>query len=798
MWTRLSVLMALVVLFSYAQVPVSRGTKGPIKDSITDPTNYYVQSNNFVNSIKDFKRAQFVRLDFDFGHKVTESDLVWFQARTAFIEKELNWVTASLCKYWKINDDLIEPYINENLQNGFDIQRWYKDISLNSAVANLLVSPDLTTLSLIIFIPSEENEIQAVRKLYDVLEGVEFNPPIQKLKNVWHEIKYIFWKTDLFPLENENGPKIYLYSWPTTRFAMTMGFFRDTRLKSVVAYTLFFLGFLALYFRFNPQYYWTVWVGTFLPIIFTLGSIWPLQEFLNIRQSVYSLPPIVATLIVSLSFNLQKMETFWGQKGKGAVRWQFTNKVIHSSIHMIALMTFVNFILFGWNMQSLWVGVEMDAVFLSGTIWAWIMAVYFLPALYFFFSRLCGEEEKELRGWKAALCELVDSGLEKINLYVIKVNLFSFRTKSIQRVCYVMPGIFLVVAGWFFYNGKFNTVSEPLKYLPNNLRVVEMAKYPNRNGGPGMDTIQIIFGIPSNSETIQTDEFFNEALMFHSRLEEIKGVRGTFSIMKEVDFQLKVADLEEPRIESAVGIVRFGEENINSFLVPYLHTYNYIQIFAFHTMERSDDLERTLVEIRRLAEEFMARNPHLKIRIFGEVPFFAEMARLIPQQIPQIVITSLAMIFCFYFIAIKVFNGGSWTSCLKSGWILTQTFVAAIGIVGLGMVFFRVPLDMATAAILPIAIAAASDFNVYPALCFFRRIRVGEESLEALEGAIKEKGTAVIVDWLGNSICLSLLVMSYFIPIRDIGVLSIVSLTVCVLWSLMATLPLLAKNVKKM
>lgn len=792
MWKRIIILFALVVVFSYAQIPVNQQTKGPIKDSVWDPENPYIKGNKFVQALDGFKQTQFARLELDFGHPVTKENLIYLNQKTRWIEEETGWVVVSLSNYWKVGGETLEPYIPHQL-NEININEWKERVAQNPAIYGQFISKDFLTLSIIIFFPVEENEIHAVRRLYDILEGINFNQ--QPLKKFWHEIKYIFWKTDLFPLKEKDGPEMYLSSWPTGRFAITQGFFRDIRLKAILGYILLFLPFLVIYFKFTPQYYFPVWTATFLPILFALGSIW-LMHPLGIHQSVYSLPPIVATLIVSFSFNIQKMEVFWKEKDS-LDRWQEAGKLIHPAIHLIALLTLVNFALFGWNLQGLWTAIEMDAVFLAGTGWAWIIAVYFLPALHFFFSRFT-KEKNELKEWQKKLCWIIDKGLVLSLKGVLHVNFRILASRRLRLTCHLLPSLFLLVASILFLNGKFNTASEPLKYMPQDSNAVKMAQYANRDGGPGLDAIQILFGMPSVPDAIETDEFFKEITAFEKNIKSVPGIRNTFSIIEEAAYQFAtVKDLQEPRVQNAVRLVMMGEDFTNPRVASRLHTDRFVLILAFHKMELSNELEKALLAARSLAKEFMARNPKLEIVVFGEVPFFAEMARIIPAQMPQIVLTSLIMIFFFYFIVGRKFGQNGYSvSPVKTGWILTQTFIFAVGVIGVGMVIFQIPLDMATAAVLPVSIAAAADFNVYPSLRFFQLLSIKKRK-EAMEEALKEKGEAVVVDWLGSSLCLSLLTISLFTPIRDMGALSIVSLVACIGWSLTTTVPLLAAGIKK-
>jgi predicted RND superfamily exporter protein len=131
---------------------------------------------------------------------------------------------------------------------------------------------------------------------------------------------------------------------------------------------------------------------------------------------------------------------------------------------------------------------------------------------------------------------------------------------------------------------------------------------------------------------------------------------------------------------------------------------------------------------------------------------------------------------------------------LWGGWVLTQPFMIATGITGCYMAASGTPLNVATAPISEIAIAAAADFNVYPSIALLSLLYLGIHPIDALQDALDEKGTAVATDYTGNWLCFWLLALSIFSPVASLGRLMLLNLTVCAAWGLLATLPALAVN----
>lgn len=123
-----------------------------------------------------------------------------------------------------------------------------------------------------------------------------------------------------------------------------------------------------------------------------------------------------------------------------------------------------------------------------------------------------------------------------------------------------------------------------------------------------------------------------------------------------------------------------------------------------------------------------------------------------------------------------------------------QPFMLSTGVTGCFMAALGIPLNVATAPISEIAIAAAADFNVYPSLAFLGFLYMGYPILTALKNALMEKAEAVAKDFIGNWLCFLLLAWSVFSPVADLGRLMLLNLSVCAAWGLLATLPALAAS----
>lgn len=265
--------------------------------------------------------------------------------------------------------------------------------------------------------------------------------------------------------------------------------------------------------------------------------------------------------------------------------------------------------------------------------------------------------------------------------------------------------------------------------------------------------------------------------------------------MQEVAFRHR----RDPDLSHVWRMIRAHEDAIDEHYASYNHTGRYVEIVAFHPMDRSDTTEMSEVWTRKLIGAFMARNPKLDIKLHGELLYYPRAARIPAAQLPQVVWTNLLTTFLFYaWITRRFAKNGFAISCAKAGFVLTQPFLFASGMIGARMALFGTPLDMATAPILPVIMAAAADFNIYIAMLFFSLLAISDLSIsQAMDRALRKRGEAVIADWEGNSLCLSLLLLSAFMPVYYLGVLALEGLFWCMAWSLFVTPALLAGCVRK-
>lgn len=807
----LAVLVVFFIVFGYGWIPVKRETKGPFYKGVWDSSNPYVQNNERVKRIPNFEEKELGRLTFAADDTLTVANLKSYYDMAKELEGK-GWKVLSLANYRKKGRNgepattWIPYYIDPTDQDEEWLENWKAEICKNHAICGPAkqVSPDFTSLSMIILIDTRDHEVQAVRRLWKDLEGIKFTPDWKgRLEEFLWDIKYGLWEYDVYPRQGIGGTWYFVCS-ASLRTAMVYGFYMDSQIKSFIGYILL-LGFLIFCFKGQPRYYWPIWISTMLTVVLTIGSIWPLH-LLGLYQTPYTLPPITTDTIVALSFAVQVMEvvrSLFKREADPYKRLELAGSIINPAIALIAKNTVINFIIFGVYFHSLRRGIEMDAVFLIGNVWAWGMSRYFVPPLYLFFVRK-GEKEKQLHWLIEWICEKLGQAIIRTNAGTMVIAFFLTRrtlwSKIWRGIIHVVPSATLIVASVWWIQGKYNTVSEPITYLPPKSNHVKAAHYANRPGGPGLDAINIMFGTASLEDCLLDRTCYDNLMAFHKILKEnVPGIRDSFSIGQEIEYQLN----EDPKasFESIVQEVLDAESDITQGLQASFNPpkSGRVVIEVFHAMETDLEMTKALEAVEKMANQFIVDHAGYEAFAFGEVNFYSEMAKIFKGQLPQFVWTSLLTIFLVSSWLMMKFarNERYVINPLKIGWILSQPFMFATGVIGILLKVLQIPVDLATAAIIPTFLACASDSSNHPTIRLLQLLKEGVPLEEAMREALKEKGESGIIDVFGNGLGLSNLTRSLFRPVFYVGSFSILALVICVFWSNSTTLPLLVTGIKR-
>jgi len=802
-WRRLFFgLLPLTLVLGYGLGPVYRETKGPVWNGIRNPDSESVKANHFVDQLVDFHRVNVERIEMNFGHSLTPQDLQFIYDFTRKIRVQTTWATVSPATYRKAIGEVLEAYIAARISQNIDMDKWRKEVAANPVIQKklLLVSKDYQRASILLAVPAELNELDVNRLVDDILEDVHLNTFWQK---VWHEVKWFFWKYDLHPYQVPGGPRISVYSWAKGRGAIDQGLNRDINLKFSLGFLFITAPWTIVCFHFLPQYFLPVLLSMVLSLVFTMGSIWP-AHLVWIYRTVFTLVSLSLALVSTQSFSNQYMDAYRDNEEKDPIaRWRSAAHSSHYAIIVIMAGTFLAFAFFTGCFRNVWRMIELAYVFAMGSFFAWLNATFFLPALHLAWIKTFGERQEEnLTKPEKAICKGIEWFLDSLVRISTICNIALCRHSLVRKVVGGAASAVFMIAVMYYAKGYMETVSKPLEFLDKDSNTVQMAQDAIRDDGPGYDAFQIMFGNPQvKDEVLGNKEFLLAIEAFEQEVEKITDIRSVFSSADEVLYQWRNNTALEGDTQQAANLVIDGEESIHADLPSYLHTRNYVQILAFHPMDRSDTLRQALDSIKAAAKNFIANSPEYKDNIFafGEIPIYLEIAEQVPQNMPQNVLGSTAFMIILYIVVIaalnRIYDGN--VSPWRARWALSQPFIMANGVTALIMMWKGIPLDRSTAPITEIAIAAAADFNVYPTILMLMLRYRGMKQLYALKEAMGEKGKASVKDYVGNLISFTPLDFSVFSPVHNLGIMIQTNLTVCAVWGLTTTLPIILGNVPK-
>jgi len=811
---RLAVLLIVMALACIALPFVWLNAKGPIWHSVTSEKNEYVHNNNFVDHLPGHVRSNEATAELDYGHSLTQADLVDISKRTRRVMERLAKIEAiviSIANYPNMNGGDLKhyiPYYIEDLSEGeFDMNEWCKDVAKDTvAMEDLqLVSTDCTSVTMHVLVPALVNEVYAGHVLWDTFEEVDLTHWYQRWSR---NLEWFFWKTDFNPPENPNGPKVYLYSWfgagrPAIDAGLKVQIIQFFPLGLVLAAL-----WIALSLRFLPQFFVPVIAMIVFSLVGTLAMLWPLGLF-GMFLTVYASIPLAGTFAGSLSANLQKMSAFAEHNDIAAVfeRWRATAKMIHFPIHTITLLTIGSFLICTWMFGSVWRMVEMGMLFMVGACFGWITSIFFLPAIHLFFINRWGAwTEEDLWPFLVRISGWFDAAFDRIGEALITWHEWVIQFRQRRLVISGVVVVLFLLAVFLYASDRIEVISRPFTFLPHrNVRAhAERANHFSHAGGKplGYDPIQIYMGLKSarhEGELLASPEFLVALAKFQTVLKRGPMVTRVFSSGSLVLQRLhNDDDLGEHPEGTAFKRVVDGEKDIDPSgrLPSFLHTSRYVQILAYHPMEDSESLRAALAWVKEAAKAVKAETPDLDIRIAGEAPYFVELVDGIISQIPQDTYVSLPFIGIGYML-VFVFFGWRYGHDRRLnpfwvGWVLAQAFIVAISVDVIIMYFTGIPLNLATVPTVQISVEVAADLVVYLALEYARLLRTGSSPFEAVPLALKKKSRAVLDDCISNILCFVPLIPSFFLPISHIGILMVITLLVCATWVLFFTLPQLA------
>ncbi len=729
------------------------------------------------------------------NHPIGKKELLFLREYTEYLKRNLSpgWEISSLANYqtrtwdesWGEKMEQWSPYVNLMLiaADEFSMETWEKQIAANPSVYGKYVDKKFQYLTIQAGPPKNMNMFQAIREFRRVAQ--RNYPP----KNTtWYEYAryYVsdYLDADFTPYREIGWPEILVGSTSAVETLITWAFFVDVDIKILLGYLLL-LPFLFLVFR-DPEYALPVWLGTLFAFLAALASIWPLS-LLHMRYSVFLLPTLVGgVMIASLSFNAQLMEDI--KRGGGArswAEWNIKTESVKKSVLHIFRLTLICFALFGFFYQSLWIAIVMDTVLAIGALCALMTQRFVLPALYFFIKERSWRTPK-IVAWSADAFENMHARL--LEQKVSRLNRVP-RWNGIMIHGALLAS--LLAAGMLAFRGYIDTNSRQIEFLGNSNAKTMLNKMAELGR---LDVIPVYFESQLPGDALGSEEFFQAAKEFLEELQRIKDVGSVSSLIDQIDYETNRTDGLAVPYAKAAELTRFGAKE--SHLTAWTEWKNGVFMWADHPMDNAVGIDEATRRVEEIANRFQAKYPWLMISLFGNTLHYATLALITAKQAPWALLASLFAIFFYYTWMTRQECRG--VPALKGGFVIAQPFLFVSAAITVVMALCDIPLNIATAVIIPIVISAAADANIYPAEEFFLLLKQknagghNANAREVAKEALGARGKAVNIDCAGNMLVLGLLLLSSFTPVWHLGMLSCLALAASRWWSINFTLPQLA------
>jgi hypothetical protein len=724
---------------------------------------------------------------------------------TDYLAIKTGWVVDSLSRHVRDMQRSFMTYLEDETicSDEFNFDSWKKRVTNDPNVYGPLLTKDFHVAIVAIDISTAPNELIAARYLQELVERKKL--PTMWTAKILAEVTPAFWNHDIIPAIQPSGPDIHLFGWAITKLGISNALMRDVVLRLSVGLIGFF-GFLLLVFKFKYAYACAAWISVILTVLYTNAMLWPLH-YIGMNQTPYVLPPHIGALIFSVSCVMQILEAYHTTNFRNSeMRWRIVYNSLRWQIRIVVFVALANFLAFGINLQSLWLAVMIDTMLIVGTLWGAFVATWMLPSIIEFFG-VDTKKEKKLRGWEERVSTLYDLVFEIAIRGVISIVTILYQRVDLQILRgIVLWGLFLI-ATVLFITGGIKTNSEPTKYLDPDTHISRMQDYGIGLGYFG--TLSTLVRMPGVSNAMYRQDLNEAVLQLRDRfIIEVAGVSNPISVSQEVEHLRNPnnpdSDWKGEPYDKVVKHVLDGIEQIHPLYMSKVeHKGEAVLLLVSLSARTSDELQAVYDHMRLIADkvtkEYGAKGLLIEVTISDKIMDFPAVAKGVVQQFPQMFVCTLLVIDAVYVLVVAWYNKREslWHSlCIKStwhtAWMLTQTFMFGISIAAITMALCGIPLDMATAVIVPLMVQAGADFVVYPTLFYLENCHRKLSVEELLRETILKKGKPVLNDCLGNCLLLSLLCLSTFSPLFYLGILAVESLIACMLWSFLV-LPTIAK-----
>ena len=366
--------------------------------------------------------------------------------------------------------------------------------------------------------------------------------------------------------------------------------------------------------------------------------------------------------------------------------------------------------------------------------------------------------------------------------------------KMVKLFCYSkdhFPGAILISTAllclFFIYQAStLYVTNDPLSYFPSDRPLIQDTKRIHED----LAGIKIFFiALESNSKnTFQKPKNIAKLKEIQNFMEKQGVFDRSISIADHLafvnrEFRGDFAEMTLPESRQLVAqyLMFFHRSDLDSYIS---HDFSRANIVVRHNISDSHTLNRYIEELEDAVSHIAG--PGLKAHIIGENLMVNSAAEnLMVAQVKALVIL-LALIF--------IIMSAMFTS-LKGGIIALVPAIIPIALMFGIMGLLDIPLNPGTAMVAVIAIGIAVDGTIHLLARYNELCRRTSEYREAVDIAVSEEATPLIVSCLGLSLGFGILLFSNFTVVQQFGALAAATMLFAIFANLLIT-PIIMSKVR--
>ncbi len=760
-----AIFAALTLVMLYGNVLAKKG--GVLDDPILDDENYYRVSDLYVRAkrAEGFQGQEFIPFILKFEQGINDrADLERIKDLTDRIKNEFGGSVLSLSEvpdYRDTGEEILNtPHIPEQIPADFDIEAWKRRVSRDPMVYGLLVGRDFDWAAVARYLPPDYDEIGEFRATVAFLEQREIP-----------EWEWLY-KSDI-----ETTPDLGVGGGVIMRGLLDQGLNVDT-------FKLITIGVLLA----MPLFIWSL--GSFrealigvtgvvlLGLLWTRGSIGLMDALgFEIRERVYTLLAYTNCIVQGVSFVLHKFESFHesyeGDDLQSHWARSRTNDHLIGATALIAIFGFAT--LYTFEVLSI---RELGVLSAFAVAYQLVLILLLVPALHSVVSQ--GKAYRPPRSGSRG-AEIFASILDWIAERLTALVTWGSPGPTAWCAAIVTIGV-VTLAGLLVWPGGMLVVkTAPFEFIRGTL-VARTGDFLNEPGRSGRDLLQFL-AEPAEGSDIYDPAFLAAVHRYQERLRADTAIREVASIVNQVE---RVSEesfghtLPETRQEARAAF-SLVESDLDTAVARQLFYPGGVRLTTyFHSL----DSRHTAGVLDAMLAMAGADFPELKISTFGKSAKYPQLDDYVAVGKPVNMLMSEWVVVFFCWVGVAINNrrktaGRPYLRSFSGGVVMSVPFFFASGLMTLLMIFTGIPLDIATAAITPLAINASIDFSIYYADAYQHGLAESGEHAAAVRYAMHHKGRVVLEDMLLNAVCFLPLMTSRFVPIQETGWMMAVMLVAC-------------------